>query len=137
MGYVPDRGVGVSVMCNSSGYPPSLIGMYALAVAMGENPMELRFIREDEIMERVQGVYETYRGSYRICVRKRGGMLYLEHRDRYTELSIPLIPVDLAEDHARFYALSYGRRVDVEFFISDEGAEMIYERYRMVRSGSC
>jgi len=37
----------------------------------------------------------------------------------------------------RFYALSYGRRVDVEFFISDGGAEMIYERYRMVRSGSC
>jgi CubicO group peptidase (beta-lactamase class C family) len=131
MGYVPEERIGVAVMCNSSGYPPSFIGMYALAVAMGEDPMKLRFIKEDEIMERLQGIYETYRGCYRICIRKRGGLLYLEHRDRYTESSFPLIPIEISEDHSRFYTLSYGRRINVEF----SGEEMIYERYRMIRSG--
>ena len=136
MGYIPEREVGVVVMCNSSGYPPSFIGMYALAVAMGEDPMKLKFIKEDEIMERLQGIYETYKGCYRVCVRKRGGLLYLEYRDKYTESSSPLIPVEVNEDHARFYTLSYGRRIDVEFSIS-ERVEMTYERYKMVRSGSC
>ena len=137
MGYVPEKKVGVMVMCNASSYPVSFIGMYALATAMGEDPMKLKFIRDDEIMERIQGIYETYRGCYKICVRKRGGLLYLEYRDRHTESSLPLIPIEIAEDHARFYTLSYGRKIDVEFSISDGEAEMIYERYRMIRSGPC
>ena len=73
MGYLPDDGVGVVVLANSSGYPLSLIGMYALALALGRDPYEaVPYLKYEEVLEKLQGTYETYKGTYRLQVRRMG-----------------------------------------------------------------
>jgi CubicO group peptidase (beta-lactamase class C family) len=134
MGYLPDDGVGVVVLANSSGYPLSLIGMYALALALGRDPYEaVPYLKYEEVLEKLQGTYETYKGTYRLQVRRMGDFLAVEYRDRYREVVTPLAPVDVREDYARFYTLSAGGRVEAEFFIDGGRVVMVYERYRLVK----
>ncbi|MEM3138355.1 MAG: hypothetical protein QW760_07545, partial [Thermofilaceae archaeon] len=73
------------------------------------------------------------RGSYRFQVKRRGDFLLLEYRDLLTESFTPLAPVEVREDYALFYTVSYGRRVEAEFFIEGDKVTMLYERYRMVK----
>jgi len=134
MGYLPDDGVGVVVLANSSGYPLSLIGMYALALALGRDPYEaVPYLKYEEVLEKLQGTYETYKGTYRLQVRRMGDFLAVEYRDRYREVVTPLAPVDVREDYARFYTLSAGGRVEAEFFIDGGRVVMVYERYKLVK----
>ena len=134
MGYLPDDRVGVVVLANASGYPPSLIGMYALALALGRDPYEaVPYLRYEETLEKLQGTYETYKGTYRLQVRRLGDFLAVEYRDRYREVLTPLVPVEVREDYARFYTLSAGGRVEAEFFIDGGRVVMIYERYKLVK----
>jgi CubicO group peptidase (beta-lactamase class C family) len=134
MGYLPDDGVGVVVLANSSGYPLSLIGMYALALALGRDPYEaVPYLKYEEVLEKLQGTYETYKGTYRLQVRRMGDFLAVEYRDRYREVVTPLAPVEVREDYARFYTLSAGGRVEAEFFIDGGRVVMVYERYKLVK----
>ena len=134
MGYLPDDGIGVVVLANSSGYPLSLIGMYALALALGRDPYEaVPYLKYEEVLEKLQGTYETYKGTYRLQVRRMGDFLAVEYRDRYREVVTPLAPVEVREDYARFYTLSAGGRVEAEFFIDSGRVVMVYERYKLVK----
>ncbi len=134
MGYLPDDRVGVVVLANASGYPLSLVGMYALALALGRDPYEaVPYLRYEETLEKLQGTYETYKGTYRLQVRRLGDFLAVEYRDRYREVLTPLVPVEVREDYARFYTLSAGGRVEAEFFVDDGRVVMIYERYKLVK----
>jgi len=133
MGYLPEEGVGVMVLSNASGYPLSVIGMYALALAIGEDPMKLPFIFRDEVLSKLEGTYETYKSTYRVEVKRSGDFLLVIYRDRYVESSVPLVPEELREDYARFYTLRNGVRMDVEFFIEDGEVVLIYERYKFVK----
>ncbi|RLE57482.1 MAG: serine hydrolase [Thermoprotei archaeon] len=136
IGYVPEERIGVAVLANASGYPLSNIGMYALALMMGRDPeKELPFIRTERLLERLEGTYETYRGTMKLYVRKRGDFLYVERRDRYTESIVPLIPIELSEERAIFYTTSWGRKFYVEFYIKDGTVELIYERYKLIKVG--
>lgn len=131
IGYVPEEKVGVAVLANASGYPPSHIGMYALALLLGHDPeRDLPFIRYEKILRNLEGVYETYRGTYRVRVRRRGDFLYLEYRDKYLEQVTPLVPEEVREDYAKFYTLSAGRKIYAEFWVHERGVTLIYERYR-------
>ncbi len=134
MGYIPSEKLGVVVLANALGYPLSYIGMYALALALGHDPeKELEFIKRDRILNRLEGIYETYKGTHRVTIKHQGDFLFIIYRDKYTEYSIPLIPEEIREDYAKFYTLSAGRKIYAEFYIEKERVMAFYERYRMVK----
>jgi len=133
VGYLPEEGIGIAVLANSSGYPLSHIGLYGLALALGEDPEELPVIKRDRLMDRLAGEYETYMGTYRVRVVRKGDFLFFEVRGRYLEEFQPLVPVELSEDRALFYTLSYGRRIEAEFRIKDGQVELLFERYKFRR----
>ena len=133
VGYIPEKKVGVAVLANASGYLLSHIGMYALSQLLGVDPEALPFIKNDKILGKLQGEYETYMGTMKASVKKKGDFLYIEIKDRLTEEIMPLIPEKLEEDRAIFYTISGGRRYTADFKVKESGIEMIYERYKLVK----
>ncbi len=137
MGYIPSDKVGVVVLANASGYPLSFIGMYALALTLGYDPENsLYFIKQDKIIDKLTGVYETYKGTYRVYVKRMGDFLAIEYKDRYREIVTPLVPLELSDEYAKYYTVSYGSRIDAEFFIEKDRVTMIYERYKFVKKSA-
>lgn len=133
-GYLPRDGYGVVVLANSSGYPLSIIGLYALSIALGYNPeKELKPVFYDRMMSKLVGIYETYKGTFHLSIERNGDFLTLVYRDKYTESKTTLVPVEIKEDYCEFYTLSNTRRIPVEFYIEKERIIMIYERYKFVK----
>ncbi|MEM2207588.1 MAG: serine hydrolase [Sulfolobales archaeon] len=137
MGYVPGDRLGVVVLANASGYPLSFIGIYALALAVGYDPeSSLYFIKQDKIIDKLTGTYETYRGTYRVYVRRMGDFLAIEYKDKYREAVTPLVPLEVSDEYVKYYTVSFGSRVDVEFFIEKDRVTMVYERYKLVKKSA-
>jgi len=133
VGYIPEKKVGVALLANASGYLLSHIGGYALSQLLGVDPETAPFIRSDRILGKLEGGYETYMGTMKADVKKKGDFLYIAIKDRYTEEIAPLIPQELEEDHAVFYTLSGGRRYTADFKVEEDGIELIYERYKLMK----
>lgn len=135
LAYIPSEGVGAVVLANGSGYPTAHMAQYALALLLGEDPFAWEPLRVERDLLRWEGIYETYRGTTRVEVRRAGDRLELIFRDRYGEERVPLLPYELKGEEARFFTLSGGRRLWVEFREGPEGPEFIYERYLYRWSG--
>ena len=133
VGYIPEKRIGVALLANASGYLLSHIGVYALSQLLGVDPETAPFIKSDKILCILEGEYETYMGTMKAVVKKKGDLLYIEIRDKYTEETVPLIPDKLEEDRAIFYTISGGRRYTADFKIREDGIELIYERYKLVK----
>lgn len=131
--YMPEKKVGVALLANAKGYLLSHIGTYALSQLLGVDPETLPFIKSDKILGQLQGEYETYMGTMKANVKKKGDFLYIEIKDKYTDEIIPLIPEKLEEDQAIFYTISEGRKYNADFKIKEDRIEMIYERYKLVK----
>lgn len=135
LGYLPEEGVGVATLANGSGYPLAQLGMYALALLIGEDPDDLPFVRREAALAELVGAYETFKGTVRAQVKGKGDLLSLEIRDKYTDLVVPLIPESLEGEARRFHALVQGRQVPVEFQVTEKGIELLYERYLLRKTG--
>ncbi len=135
MGFIPEKDIGVVILANGSGYPLSYIGEYALALMLGENPMELPVIKYERILDELSGVYETYKGTMRVLVRKGGGLLLVERRDKHTEMVVPLIPASVEGDVKVFHAITMDRKIPTEFIKEGEDLFLIYERYKLKKVG--
>ncbi|MDT7889096.1 MAG: serine hydrolase [Desulfurococcales archaeon] len=134
MGYIPGEGLGVVVLENSSGYLPANIGMYALALMLNRDPeKDLEFIRVDRVLDRLTGYYETYRSTTRVRIERKGSILTMTSKGRYTGFELPLIPASIGEREHEFFIPDLGRRIPVYFRESERGVEMIYERYKYVK----
>jgi CubicO group peptidase (beta-lactamase class C family) len=131
--YIPEKKVGVSLLANASGYLLSHLGVYALSQLLGVDPETSPFIKSDKVLGRLEGEYETYMGTMKANVKKKGDFLHIEIKDKYTEEIVPLIPEKLEEKHAIFYTLSGGRRYTADFKIKEDGIELLYERYKLVK----
>jgi len=134
MGYLPSDKIGVIVLANASGYPLSTIGIYALTLALGRDPeKELEFLRKEHIIESLEGVYETYKGTHRYIVKRQGDFLVLHYKNRYLESTTILVPEEINEDYARFFTLYNGRKMWAEFYRRDGKTILIFERYKLVK----
>jgi len=133
VGYIPEKKLGVAVLNNSPGYPESRIGMYALALMLGKDPKELPFIKIDDILKKLTGTYESYRGLHKYKVNRQGELVSLEMCSKLFKYSIPLIPERLEDDFALFYTLSDGRKMYAEFHIKDDKVELLYERQKLIK----
>lgn len=135
IGYIPERNVGIALLANGSGYPLSQIGMYGLALRLGKNTEELPFIRIDKELDRLTGHYETYKGTMKAQVVKKDMFLFIEIKDKYTEMNIPLLPEKIEGNVKTFYTLQGGGKLKVEFIVENKDVDLIYERYRLRKTG--
>ncbi len=136
VGYIPDRGIGAAVLANGSGYSLTYIGMYALALMLGRDPeKDLPFIRFDRALDMLAGRYETYRGTMRVDVVRRGDILAFEWKGKYTEYVVPLIPEEIGEERAKFFTVRAGRKLEVTFRMKKGCVELLYERYKLRKMG--
>ena len=133
--FMPEKGLGVIVLANGSGYPLSSIADYALAIMNDKDPEELPVIRFERALREVEGVYETYKGTMKGRVQRRGSLLNLETGDKFRDVSVPLIPVDWTGDVKRFEGISGDRKYPAEFYRVGVEQFLIYERYKMRRVG--
>ncbi|HIP92580.1 MAG TPA: serine hydrolase [Thermotoga sp.] len=134
VGYVPSERLGVVVLTNVAGYSPMYFGMYALALIMGEDPNRLPFLEYEEILNKLQGIYQTYKGTMTYFVKRKGDFLFLEYKDKYLEEALPLFFERQKENSYLFYTLSRGRKIEVEFKIEKDKIWLIYERYKMMKN---
>jgi CubicO group peptidase (beta-lactamase class C family) len=130
--YVPEKKVGVATLSNSDGLGAS-IALYALSQILAQNPQTLPFIKSERILRRLEGQYETYKGTIKITFKEAGGVLYLEYKDRYREQKTPFFPEKLEDDHAIFYVIAGGVRATIEFTMKDNKVEMIGSRAKWIK----
>lgn len=71
-GYLPEEGVGVAVLANAAGYSPYKVGTYALALALGEDPGQLPFVKLERLVRRIEGEYEAFKGTMKATVKEEG-----------------------------------------------------------------
>jgi CubicO group peptidase (beta-lactamase class C family) len=135
MQFLPEQGLGAVALANGTGYPLVNLTSFALAEMLGEDPWQLPALRVERVLSDLTGSYETYRGTYDAKVRRQGDFLMLEFKNRLSEMTVPLVPLDLNPECPRFYTLTGGRKLLVEFLVRDGQVDLIYERYRFRRVG--
>jgi CubicO group peptidase (beta-lactamase class C family) len=135
LAFIRDREAGVIVLANGSGYAMAHLAHAALAVMLGEDLWTLPGVANDRALEPLAGRYETYQGTYGATIKRAGDFLMLEIKNKLLAQTVPLVPVSLDPAHPRFFTLTLGRRITVEFDVHDGEVDLIYERYRMRRVG--
>jgi CubicO group peptidase (beta-lactamase class C family) len=132
VGYVPEGRRGVATLSNADGLGAS-IGLYALSQSVGQDPKTLPFLKTERILRRLEGQYETYKGTIKITFKEAGGVLYLDYKDRYREQRTPFFPEKLEDDLATFYVIAGGVRATIEFKMKDGKVEMIDSRAKWIK----
>ncbi len=135
MQFLPDQKLGVVALANGTGYAMTTFTSFALAVLLGEDPWQMPALRTEKVLTELAGSYETYKGTYSCRIKRSGDFLMIEFKNKLSESSSPLVPVDLNPEHPRFFTLGGGRRSEVEFVCKDGQVDLIYERYRFRRTG--
>jgi len=135
LGYLPDKNLGVAILTNGSGFPTGQFGMYGLALALGEDPEQLPFIKRARLLKELEGTYETYKGTMQLQVKGAGDLLIVEDKDKYSTNTTPLIPISLDEQTRLFYRLESGVKTEAEFQVKDGEVQLIIERYMLRKTG--
>ena len=130
IGFLPEKGLGVALITNGSGYSTQQFGQYALAMMMGEDPDDLPFVQKEKVYAMLSGHYSGYRNTTQVSVKPAGDYLMLQLRDDRDALPpVPLTPVELTDKKCTFTTLSGGSSLEVEFFIEEKHISLLYERY--------
>jgi len=135
IGFIPEQGVGIALLANGSGYPLSQFGMYGLALLLDEDPEKLPFIQQEKKLTELVGTYETYKGTMKAQVKRMGGFLAIEIKDKYNDLVVPLVPEAIEGEIRTFFTIGAGVKLPVEFRVQAEKVELIYERYLLRKTG--
>ena len=133
MGYIPEKKLGVVLLSNGAGYRLSYLGMSILAYLLGRDPEKLPFIRNEKILDKLTGVYHSYKKTMEVNVEKKGSILYLVFKNKYGGEKIPLFPEKIEYDHATFKTMVDWREYEVEFVIKDGVIKLYYERYKFLK----
>jgi CubicO group peptidase (beta-lactamase class C family) len=136
MGFLPDKNVGVIILTNGSGFATNQFGMYGLALALGEEPDDLPFIRRAHLLKELEGSYETYKGTMKLQVKRDGDLLKVVETDKYSTNTSTLIPISLDEKTRLFYRLDSGIKTEAEFQVRDGDVQLILERYLLRKTGN-
>ncbi len=133
MKYARDMKAGVILLSNGTGYRMGRLAMSAMAMLAGRDPEEIRGVRLDNLLKKLEGEYRAYRETIFAEVKINGSFLMLSGEDIGKD--IVLIPDGEEKGLAHFYTLSGGARMDVTFRFNQHGVELLYERYRYRRTG--
>ncbi len=129
-GYLDD-GAAIALLTNGD-LPGRDAAVALLARLRGVDPTSLG-LGLQEALERLTGTYTGYQGTVEARVERLGDYLVLESTRPRGLLRTVLVPRKLEPGHAVFETSTRGRRLEVVFTITENGVEMIYERYRLVK----
>jgi len=131
--YLPEKGIGISLLCNGEGYSPNILAMYALSSMLGKDPeKDLAPIRREKLLKRLEGTYRVYKDTISAQIKRNGDFLILSGEDIGN--NIVLVPESDDREGATFFTLSATARMQVDFRFNKYGTEMIFERYRYRKS---
>ncbi len=130
MDFIPEKDLGIVLLSNGSGYPLSNLSRYTLALLLDENPEKLAFRVGEKRLEQLTGVYRAYKNNMQIDVSRQGDTLILEPSTS-PDQRIFLVPNKIGEDEIICSALQGGRRLPVEFYLREDGIELLYGRYKL------
>jgi CubicO group peptidase (beta-lactamase class C family) len=128
LSFVPDLNMGVAVASNN-GMADSvyMIAPVVLALLMGEDPMkEIPIFEIERKMGMLAGGYESYKGIAKISVVRKGGILFVESKEKLSEQSLALIPESDRLESLKFYLLAGGMRMPAEFVVDSSGKIDLY-----------
>lgn len=129
---IPKLKIGVAQAANSAGPLYQTIAEGIFAAFLGNEPEEvIPSMKIRKRMKRLTGTYQIYKGLETVKVISKAGLLYLEAKDQFTDMVVPLIPEDDSLSSSRFYSFSDGLRQPIEFIVDHSGNIDLYiERYR-------
>jgi hypothetical protein len=114
-----------------------LIAPVILAYLMGKDPLkEIPIFETERKMSMLIGEYESYKGIAKVSVARKGGILFGEVKDKLSGYDFALIPEDDRLESLKFYMLSGGIRMPVEFAVDSSGKIDLYigrNRFHKVR----
>lgn len=131
--FLPDLNLGVVYACNVGGAESmSLIPPVVLAFLMGRDPLkEIPVFEIEKKMAMLVGEYAGYKGIVKISVVRKGGLLFIEIKEKLAEQSLALIPESDRLENLKFYVPMTGTRIAAEFVVDASGKVDLYiERYR-------
>jgi CubicO group peptidase (beta-lactamase class C family) len=131
--FVPDLNLGVAVAFNNSMSESAyLVASAVLLLFMGKDPMKLIPTFEmEKRLGQLTGEYRTYKGIEKVSVVRKGGILFLESKEKLYEQSLALIPESDKFETLNFYILTGGTRLPAEFVIDSSGkVDLFIERNR-------
>jgi CubicO group peptidase (beta-lactamase class C family) len=131
--FLPDLNMGVAYACNMGGADSvSLIPPVVFAFLMGRDPLkEIPIFEIEKKMAMLVGEYAGYKGIVKISVGRKGGLLFMDVKEKLAEQSFALIPENDKLENLKFYVLIAGTRTTAEFVLEDSGKVDLYiERYR-------
>ena len=131
--FVPDLNIGVAVASNN-GMAESIymIAPVVVAFLMGKDPMkEIPIFEIERKMGMLVGEYESYKGIMKVSVIRKGGILFVESKDKLAEQSFALIPENDRLENLKFYIPAGGIRMPAEFVVGSSGKiDLCIERNR-------
>jgi hypothetical protein len=135
IGYLEDAEVGVVIACNTApAHHPTVAGHALLAILDGEEPeTAVPRLALEAKAERLVGEYESYRGIQKATVERTGTNLSVEVEGRLGDRSFTLFPECSEPEDLRYYTVSGDSRVPVEFLETEDGVDMLLQRWRLHR----
>jgi CubicO group peptidase (beta-lactamase class C family) len=131
--FVPDLNIGVAVASNN-GMADSvyMVAPVVLALLMGKDPLkEIPTFEIQRKMAMLTGEYGSYKGIVKVSVVSKGGILFVESKDKLGGQSLALIPESDRLESLEFYILAGGIRMPAEFVVDSSGKTDLYiERNR-------
>lgn len=135
IGYLEAAEVGVVVACNTApAQHPTIAGHALLAILQGEAPERtVPQLALEAKADRLVGEYESYRGIQQATVEKEGTTLSVDVEGRLGDRSFTLFPENADPDDPTYDTVSGDGRIQVEFLETDEGVDMLLQRWRLHR----
>ena len=133
MNYIRDLKSGVVLLANGTGYSMGRLSMIAQSLLAGADPGELRAVKLETLLKKLEGRYKGYKDTIFAEVKTNGSFLMLSGED--IGKNIVLVPEGEEGGVARFYTLDGGAKLEVTFRFNKHGVELLFERYRYRRAG--
>jgi CubicO group peptidase (beta-lactamase class C family) len=138
LGFLEDRELGIALGCNADpATSPERLAIELLAATTGTEPETVLPKRAIERKERrVTGEYVAYGGLQEATVSRTDEFLEVEHSSPMGTESMRLMPTSAEpRDYTFRIAKRSGKRTTVEFFVEDDGVELLVHRNLYERVG--
>ena len=131
IGFAPALNLGVALGC--AGQPelhPTSILEGIVAILADADPTTVPELAYRERVNHLTGEYTSYRGIATATVSDAGGYLEVKTQSGSIEGEQVLVPEDPTLDSFAFSALGPGRTTPAEFVETDDGIDLLLDRYR-------
>jgi CubicO group peptidase (beta-lactamase class C family) len=135
VGWLADADAGVVLACNTApDQHPTVAGHALLSILEGRDPHEaVPRLALERTADALVGEYESHRGIQTATVEREGTTLSVTVEGRLADQSHTLFPERSAPDDLTYYTVSDDKRVAVEFVETDDGVDMLLQRWRLHR----